>query len=264
MRRYVLVVWIGALTVGWLSTAAAADSQWGESSSESGPSEKDKAAPSETSERTESSGTRSDTSTERSDDESDDSGSSKPPETEAGTEDASTDDSNGSMSFLESPAPYTYGIGVHPGVLFWDTPYGGQETAFTVMANGHARISSPLIGSLSVGYARRAPAAGTLVVANDHITAMGGIGVEGWLQTLRLSLQAQGGVISRRLTITDGTGTTYRDSRFTPTAGGRFSLGALFSDRFLVSLASGARFFAPSRGEFYTGLEMSWLFVHSP
>jgi len=175
-----------------------------------------------------------------------------------------TDESSRSLSAVDPPVSYTYGLGVSPSVLFWDTAYGGQETAFAVMADAHARVSPPFVASLHVGYTRRAPSAGNLVVANDHVTAMGGFGVQGWLQTLRLGLQAQGGVVSRRLTITDGTGTTYRDSRFTPAAGGRFSVGALFFDQFLVSLASGARFFAPKREEFYTGVEMGWLFVHSP
>lgn len=174
-----------------------------------------------------------------------------------------TESSDASGSMADTPAAYTVGVGLNPGILFWDTPYGGRETTFTLMATGHARILPPLIGSLSVGYARRAPSAGTLVVANDHVTALAGFGAEGWLETLRVSAQAQGGVLSRRLTITDGSGATYRDSRFAPAAGGRFSVGASFGESMLVSLVSGFRFFPPERSEFYTGIEAGWLFLHS-
>lgn len=159
---------------------------------------------------------------------------------------------------LRAPADPVLEVGLGGHTLLWDTPYGGNE--LHGMVGLSARWLPGRLGALSfdINWARRAPEAADLRVANHHVAATLGGGVNGWLDAFRLGAELRGGLLFRSLRLDDGAATRFSELRVLPVVGVDAHLGFSFWEFLSLSLVTGTRFWAPNRADIHFGLRLDW------
>ena len=158
------------------------------------------------------------------------------------------------------PAEPRLELGIGGYTWLWDTAYGGNEVERVPRVTVRWFPTRLLAISLAADWGLHRSNAADLSIVNQHASAMAGVGVVGWLNSFRLGLEAQGGMLLRTVRLDDGAGTTFSDARFEPTAGFEAHAGMTVAGRASLSLAGGARFYAPKRSDIFLGLRFDWTF----